>query len=66
MATKTTISKLKKGDLFTFKLVDSDWIPEHLMYVRGDYNRSTKKYEYYKYSDVNHFGEAKRDRIVYI
>lgn len=66
MTTKTTISKVKKGVFFTFKPVEDDWVPEHLIYVRGDYDRSTKKYEYYKYSDINHFGEAKKDRIVYI
>ena len=43
-----SISKLKKGEFF--KLSDNGCV-----YVRGDYDRSSKKYECYKYDDVNSF-----------
>ena len=60
----TTISKLRPYDLFTFKpIVDPT---EKQVYVRGEYNRSTKRYEYYKFSDNRFVNVAKGDRIVYI
>lgn len=42
------ISELKKGDFF--KLSENGCV-----YVRGSYDRSLKKYECYKYDDVNSF-----------
>lgn len=40
------ISELKKGDFF--KLSENGWL-----YVRGDYDRSSKRYECYEIDDVN-------------
>lgn len=57
----TTIKQVKKGDYFRFK--DDENAP---IWVRSDYNRSTKKYECYKYEDVNHFLECKGERKVYL
>lgn len=42
------ISELKKGDFF--KLSKNGWL-----YVRGDYDRSSKKYECYEFDGVNSF-----------
>ena len=49
---KTTIGELKKGDFFTLKPVG--FPSDRLVYVRGDYDRSEKKYSCYKWEDVNH------------
>jgi hypothetical protein len=34
--------------------------------VADGYNRSTKKYSYYRHSDINHFGEKKKGTLVLI
>lgn len=57
--TTTTIKDLKVGDYF--KLT-----PNGRVYVRDTYNRSTKKYEYYDYDDVNRFHECKGTKLVII
>lgn len=57
----TTIKQVKKGDYF--RLRDDENAP---IWVRSEYNRSTKKYECYKYEDVNHFLECKGERKVYL
>lgn len=60
----TTISKVKAGEYFTFKPIEEP--KESQVYVRGDYDRSLKKYEYSKFTDCGAFGFAKRDRVVYV
>jgi hypothetical protein len=56
----TTIEKVKKGDYFKLK-------PEsNIVYVRGDYNRFTKRYEAYKFEDINSFREFKKGKEVII
>lgn len=60
----TTISKIKAGEYFTFKPIENP--TEKQVYVRGDYERSLKKYEYYKFADCCSYNYAKGDRIVYI
>lgn len=52
-----TIKDLKVGDFFKLK-------PNGRVYVRSEYNRMTKKYEYYDFDDVNRWHEAKRDKSV--
>ena len=42
-----TLRDLKVGDFFKFKSSSS------VVYVRGSYDRSSKKYEYYPFDDVN-------------
>lgn len=61
---ETTISQIKKDTFFTLKPVEEP--KESQVYVRGDYNRSTKKYEAYKFEDINDFREFKGDKKVYI
>lgn len=46
---KTKIKNLKVGDFFRLK--DSETSP---VWVRGEYDRSLKKYSTYKFDDVNH------------
>lgn len=44
-----TIKELKKGDYFTLKPVENP--KESQVYVRGEYDRSERKYEANKFSD---------------
>lgn len=53
------LKDLRKGDFFRFS-------PNGNLFVRGYYERSTKKYEYYAYDDVNHEGFAKGTRKVFV
>lgn len=57
--TTTTIKDLKVGDYF--KLT-----PNGRVYVRDSYNRSSKKYEYYDFDDVNRWHECKGSKQVII
>lgn len=52
-----TIKDLRCGDFFKLK-------PTGKVYVRGEYNRSTKRFEYYDFNDVNNYHEAKRCKVV--
>lgn len=45
-----TIREIKKGDYF--KIVNSKGVVSYSVYVRGEYDRSTKKYLAYKFYDV--------------
>ena len=45
------IKDLKKGDFFTLKDYGDD-PNENKVYVRGDFERSEKKYSVHKFSDV--------------
>ena len=60
------ISSLRKGTLFLFQPVAEKTIPAHLMFQRGEYNRSTKTYKYFNYVDYKITGETKRDTLVYV
>lgn len=59
----TTIAKLKKGDFFTLKPIEEP--SESRVYIRGDYERSEKKYSCTKFSDVNHETFKKGSTVVY-
>lgn len=56
---KVQLKNVKKGDFFKFS-------PNGNVFVRGYYERSEKKYEYYVFDDVNHEGFAKGTREVYV
>ena len=43
-----------------FRLSASDHAP---VWVRGEYNRSTRKYECYKYDNVNYWSEFNGTRV---
>lgn len=59
----TTIKQLKIGDFFTLKPCEE--AKESNVLVRGIYDRSSKTFECYKFSDVNHIYLFKANRIVY-
>lgn len=53
------LRELGEGELFRFS--PSETAP---VWVRGEYNRSSRKYECYKYDDVNHWGEYNGTRVI--
>lgn len=54
-----TIKEVKKGDFFKFSETGR-------VFVRGDYDRSEKKYEYFPFDDVNNWHMAKGSRKVIV
>ena len=46
------LKELKKGDFFTLKEIE--YPEDRQVWVRGDYERSEKKYSCYKFWDTNH------------
>lgn len=54
-----TIKQLKVGDFFRL-------LPNGKVYVRGEYERSLKRYSYYDFNDVNneHFCHGDKSVIV--
>lgn len=57
------IKDLKKGEFFTLKPIDEP--KESQVYIRGDYDRSEKKYECGKFSDISAYRMFKGDKVVY-
>lgn len=57
------IKDLKKGEYFTLKQIDEP--KESQVYVRGEYDKSERKYECYKWDDVNNTRFYKGDKEVY-
>ena len=55
-----------KKNWTVFLLERADEPKESQVYVRDEYNRSTKKYEAYKFEDISDFREFKGDKKVYI
>lgn len=46
-----TVRDLKKGEYFTLKPIENP--TESQVYIRGEYDRSEKKYEATKFSDIS-------------
>jgi hypothetical protein len=46
-----TVKELKKGEFFTRKAVDEP--KENQVFIRGTYDRETKRYECLRFSDMN-------------
>ena len=46
------VKDLKKGDYFTIKPLENP--KENQVYIRGSYDRSSKKYSCEKFSDTNY------------
>lgn len=57
---KMKIRELTLGEFF--RLSDSENAP---VWVRGEYDRNSHKYECYKYDDVNHWSEFCGKRLVF-
>lgn len=51
------LKQLKVGDLFKLK-------PNGRIYVRGTYNRDSRKFEYYDYDNIGRWHECKGDKEV--
>ena len=58
-----TIKDLKRGDFFTKKPIE--YPTESQVWVRGEYDRSSKKYECHRWDDVNHTSYLKATTQVY-
>ena len=57
------IKDLKKGTFFTKKAIDEP--KESQVWIRGDYDRSSKKYECQRFDDVGTFCYLPGDREVF-
>ena len=58
-----TIKELKKGQWFTLKPIAEP--KENQVYIRGDYDRSSKKYACGRFDDCCFEKEFKGDKVVY-
>lgn len=58
------IKDLKNGDWFTIKPIDEP--KETQVYVRGDYDRSLKKYDCGKFWDISSNRYFPGEKLVYI
>lgn len=58
-----TIKALKKGEYFTIKAIDEP--KESQVYVRGEYDRTEKKYWCEKFSDISSGRWFKGDKEVF-
>ena len=58
-----TIKDLKKGEYFTLKPYSEP--TENQVYVRGEYDRSERKYECGKFSDISYSRLLKGNTVVY-
>lgn len=57
------IKELVKDEFFTLQPIEEP--RENQVWVRGDYERSTKKYSCNKFSDMNHERLFRGDKIVF-
>ena len=57
------LRNLKKGTLFTKKEIA--YPNDSQVWVKGDYIRSMKRFECYRYSDANDFQYMRPDKLVY-
>lgn len=60
---KIKLKELKKGDYFTLKPIE--YPEDRQVYIRGDYERSNKKYSVCKFDDVNNERFIKGDKEVF-
>ena len=61
---KKRIKDLKKGEYFTLKPIE--FPKENMVLIRGEYERSSKKYSVTKFDDINHESFMKGDKMVYV
>ena len=58
-----TVKQLKNGEFFTLKPIAEP--KESQVYIRGEYDRSAKKYECGKFSDISYSRLIKGNTEVY-
>lgn len=61
---KRKIREVKIGEYLTLK--PEEFPKENIVWVRGEYNHSSKMYSLYKFSDVNHERFVKGDKECYV
>ena len=59
------LKELKHGDFFTRKSMNGREAKESQVYIKDDYDRSTKKYWCQKWNDISKGIELKGDTEVY-
>lgn len=59
----TNLKNLKNGDFFTFK--DIAYPNDNQVYVKCDYDRSSKTYDCYCYGDINKCKSVKGNKVVF-
>lgn len=59
------LKDLKKGEFFALKPHNGEEIDEQKVYIKGDYDRSERKYDCGKFSDISHSRLFKGDKEVY-
>jgi hypothetical protein len=57
----TILKNVKKGEVFKFRPSETAKV-----YVRDDYDRESKKYEYYNYFNIGDWNLRKGTCIVYV
>lgn len=66
----TLLKNIKKHDWFTLtdkvKYNEEGEVLSKYVYVRGDYEKSSKKYEVFKFDDVCDYRFLKGDRNVFV
>lgn len=60
------LSSLKKGELFTLSNHDGEEVQARHVYIRDEYDRSTKKYVCVSFDDISHSGLLKGSTRVFI
>lgn len=60
-----TIKELRLGEFFTLKDYGTNEVSEKVVWVRGEYDRSTRNYSCYKFTDVCHESFYKGDKKVF-
>ena len=64
------LKDVRKGEYFTLtdkvKYNEDDEVLSRYVYVRSDYDRETKKYEVYKFDDINDYRYMKGTRIEWV
>lgn len=58
------LKDLKKGDYFTLKPIE--YPKDSQVFIKGEYDRSTKKYLCYRWSNIFDKREIKGDKEVYV
>lgn len=63
----TKIKDLKNGEFFCMKEYDDsvNEVPERLVWIRGEYDRASKKYSCVRWNNANAESFFKGDKVVY-
>lgn len=57
------LKDLKKGTYFTLKAIDTP--TEKQVYIKGEYDRSEKKYDCGRFDDISYSKYIRGDKVVY-